>query len=100
MGRGRLRMVSIVVAQATGLMTVAINAVPETASDSLIGLRAQVSAVQAAARWSCKLRRIRCKEARSRYGGADRGTLPLMREIKRRFDPNRILNPGRFVGNI
>ncbi|HEX5435296.1 MAG TPA: FAD-binding oxidoreductase [Candidatus Angelobacter sp.] len=26
--------------------------------------------------------------------------LALMREIKRRFDPGRILNPGRFVGNI
>ncbi len=27
-------------------------------------------------------------------------TLPLMREIKRQFDPQRILNPGRFVGGI
>ncbi|HEV2619350.1 MAG TPA: FAD-linked oxidase C-terminal domain-containing protein, partial [Acidobacteriaceae bacterium] len=27
-------------------------------------------------------------------------TLPLMREIKRQFDPNRILNPGRFLGGI
>jgi glycolate oxidase FAD binding subunit len=27
-------------------------------------------------------------------------TLPLMREIKKRFDPAGILNPGRFVGNI
>jgi glycolate oxidase FAD binding subunit len=26
--------------------------------------------------------------------------LSLMREIKRQFDPNRILNPGRFVGGI
>ncbi len=26
--------------------------------------------------------------------------LTLMREIKRRFDPNRILNPGRFLGGI
>ena len=26
--------------------------------------------------------------------------LPLMREIKRRFDPNRVLNPGRFFGGI
>jgi len=27
-------------------------------------------------------------------------TLPLMREIKHRFDPNRTLNPGRFLGGI
>jgi glycolate oxidase FAD binding subunit len=32
--------------------------------------------------------------------GCDSNALLLMREIKRRFDPNRILNPGRFVGNI
>ena len=27
-------------------------------------------------------------------------SLPLMREIKRRFDPEGILNPGRFLGGI
>jgi glycolate oxidase FAD binding subunit len=27
-------------------------------------------------------------------------TLALMRDIKRRFDPSRILNPGRFLGGI
>jgi glycolate oxidase FAD binding subunit len=32
--------------------------------------------------------------------GPDPDALPLMREIKRRFDPERILNPGRFVGGI
>jgi glycolate oxidase FAD binding subunit len=32
--------------------------------------------------------------------GCTSNALPLMREIKRRFDPNRILNPGRFAGNI
>jgi glycolate oxidase FAD binding subunit len=32
--------------------------------------------------------------------GCDSSALTLMREIKRRFDPNRTLNPGRFVGNI
>ena len=26
--------------------------------------------------------------------------MPLMHEIKRRFDPNRTLNPGRFLGGI
>jgi glycolate oxidase FAD binding subunit len=32
--------------------------------------------------------------------GALPDSLPLMREIKRRFDPERILNPGRFLGQI
>ncbi len=27
-------------------------------------------------------------------------SLPLMREIKSRFDPEGILNPGRFLGRI
>jgi glycolate dehydrogenase FAD-binding subunit len=27
-------------------------------------------------------------------------SVPLMREIKRQFDPERILNPGRFLGGI
>ncbi len=32
--------------------------------------------------------------------GPGGNALPLMREIKRRFDSNSILNPGRFVGGI
>jgi glycolate oxidase FAD binding subunit len=32
--------------------------------------------------------------------GTPPDSLPLMREIKRRFDPARILNPGRFLGRI
>lgn len=32
--------------------------------------------------------------------GAAEGTLPLMRQIKTKFDPARVLNPGRFVGAI
>jgi glycolate oxidase FAD binding subunit len=34
-----------------------------------------------------------------RWGTLSRA-LPLMREIKRQFDPNGILNPGRFLGGI
>lgn len=32
--------------------------------------------------------------------GCNSNALPLMREIKRQFDPNRILNPGRFIGDL
>ena len=32
--------------------------------------------------------------------GAAEATLPLMRQIKAKFDPARALNPGRFVGAI
>jgi glycolate oxidase FAD binding subunit len=32
--------------------------------------------------------------------GADGDALPLMRRVKAQFDPNAILNPGRFVGGI
>ncbi len=32
--------------------------------------------------------------------GATNEALPLMRQIKEKFDPARILNPGRFVGGI
>jgi glycolate oxidase FAD binding subunit len=85
------------VAQANGLMHVALKAGPEDIIAFIEHLRAplrssggSVVALQlpSAMRgnfdvWSC-----------------DSNALPLMREIKRRFDPNRILNPGRFVGNI
>lgn len=30
--------------------------------------------------------------------GADAGALPLMRRVKERFDPDGVMNPGRFVG--
>jgi glycolate oxidase FAD binding subunit len=86
-----------IVAQATGLMTISINSALETAIALLRRLRARVtqsggSVVILQAPDSIK-RQID-------IWGPDRGTLPLMQEIKRRFDPNSILNPGRFVGSI
>ena len=32
--------------------------------------------------------------------GTPPDSLPLMREIKHNFDPEKILNPGRFLGGI
>jgi glycolate oxidase FAD binding subunit len=34
-----------------------------------------------------------------RWGG-EPPAIALMREVKRQFDPARMLNPGRFVGGI
>ena len=86
-----------IAAQAPGLMTVGLKSAPDAAialirhlRDRLRGSGGSVVALQ-------------IPEA-LRGGidvwGCDSNALPLMREIKRRFDPNRILNPGRFVGNI
>ena len=85
------------VAYAFGLMTIAIEAAPDAVTAFITRLRARlrptgggVVVLQAP------------DEVRSglEVWGCESDTLPLMREIKRRFDPNRILNPGRFVGNI
>ncbi|HEX6289084.1 MAG TPA: FAD-binding oxidoreductase [Herpetosiphonaceae bacterium] len=39
-------------------------------------------------------------KARLDVWGADESALPLMRRVKEQFDPQRVLNPGRFVGGI
>src|SRR5947209_5843284 len=86
-----------VVAQATGLMTVAISSTAEIALDLLDRLRERVVASGGSV---VVLRAPDPPRGSIDVWGSDRGAVPLMREIKRRFDPNRILNPGRFVGNI
>jgi glycolate oxidase FAD binding subunit len=86
------------VAQATGLMMVAVHSATDAALVALIErLRARVSksggsvvALQIPGRLRGSID----------VWGPDRGAFSLMREIKRRFDPRCILNPGRFVGNI
>ena len=86
-----------VVAQATGLMTVAIASTAEVALDLLNRLRESVGASGGSV---VVLRAPNQLRGSIDGWGSDRGSVTLMREIKRRFDPNRILNPGRFVGNI
>jgi glycolate oxidase FAD binding subunit len=55
----------------------------ETAGGALILERAPVDLKRAVGVW-----------------GEPRGDFALMRRLKQQFDPNRILNPGRFVGGI
>ena len=88
---------------------------PEIVSDAAMGtVWISLGVDDLAAQWFAKL----IDEARAHRGHAivlaapahlKRGidvwgppppTLPLMREIKRQFDPKGLLNPGRFVGGI
>jgi len=85
------------VAQATGLMTVALSPALDVAITVVERLRAKLVDLGGSV--------VALQVPNSLRGGIDvwdcnSDALPLMREIKRRFDPNRILNPGRFVGNI
>ncbi|PWT77288.1 MAG: hypothetical protein C5B46_00095 [Proteobacteria bacterium] len=85
------------VAYATGLMTVSINSALETVIALVDRLRARVGSLRGDV-VALQIPEALCGSVE--VWGADAGALPLMREIKRRFDPDRILNPGRFVGGI
>ena len=85
------------VAQATGLITAAVTMAPDAALALIEPLREQVRT------FGGSVVALQMPiEYRGRFDtwGCDSNALDLMREIKRRFDPHRILNPGRFVGGI
>lgn len=84
-------------AQATGLITAGFNSSPGSSVTLIERLRERIGTSGG----SVLLLRIP-EGLRSEIDvwGTLPNALPLMREIKRRFDPARILNPGRFVGNI
>ena len=86
-----------VLAQATGLMTVAVGAAPELVPLLVEKLRARVHEFGGSV---VVLQVPDSLRGRIDVWGPDRGSWALMNEIKRRFDPGRILNSGRFVGNI
>jgi glycolate oxidase FAD binding subunit len=86
-----------VVAEATGLMTVALRSAPEAAITLIEHLRWRLRESRGSV---VALEVPQVLRGGFDVWGCDSNALPLMREIKRRFDPNRILNPGRFVGNI
>ena len=87
-----------IVAQATGLMTVSISS-----ADAELVLRVISGLRESVERHGGSVVALRIPEqlrGRVDAWGPDRSAVPLMREIKRRFDPKGILNPGRFVGGI
>lgn len=85
------------VCQANGLMTVGLHSGPDAAVRLADFLRARLKKSGGSA---IALRIPDAIRDAVDVWGPQSDALPLMREIKRRFDPGRILNPGRFVGNI
>jgi glycolate oxidase FAD binding subunit len=80
------------VTQATGIMTASI---PAAASSQLEHLRVKLEAIGGSLTVL-----HHPAQANPVASTVPSDTLTLMRELKHRFDPNRILNPGRFVGGI
>jgi len=80
------------VTQGTGIMTASI---PVSASSQLLHFREKLEAT----RGSLAILHQPIPVDTAVFS-TPLDTLPLMREIKHRFDPNRILNPERFVGGI
>jgi glycolate oxidase FAD binding subunit len=93
-----LRLSWELIAQAVGTGLVRIAGANEQALLAALGvLRADI------ARLPGSLVVLHCPlavKSRIDVWGADAGALPLMRRVKERFDPQHVLNPGRFVGGI
>ena len=85
-----------IVAQDTGLLTVAFSA-HENVPAFVDRLRERVEPAGGSV---VVLRALPALKGNMDVWGPDRETAQLMREIKRNFDPHRILNPGRFMGGI
>ncbi len=86
-----------IAAQAFGLMTVALTAPPDAAFLFVERLRQRLRPSGGSV---VALQIPDSLRGRLEVWDCQSNALPLMQEIKRRFDPNRILNPGRFVGGI
>jgi glycolate oxidase FAD binding subunit len=86
-----------VVAQATGLMTVGLNSAHDSAIRIVERMRTRVTSSGGSV---VALKVPEAVRGTFDVWGPQSNALPLMREIKRQFDPNRTLNPGRFVGSI
>lgn len=84
------------IAEPTGIATVAFSASAESLSNLIDDLRSRLSTHGGSA---VVLRRGLLPQTVDSWGDPP-PAVDLMRAIKHEFDPNRILNPGRFVGGI
>jgi glycolate oxidase FAD binding subunit len=88
---------TVCVADATGILTVALNAPPAHTAAIIEDLRARLRSDGSTV---VVLRAANLEpENLDRWGGSS-PAIAVMRAIKQQFDPERLLNPGRFVGGI
>jgi glycolate oxidase FAD binding subunit len=94
LGTGRVRRSATI--QATGVGCLLLESESATIATSLQELRAQVEREGGSLVIANSHPRIPAIDAWGAAGDAP----PLMRAVKRQFDPKSTLNPGRFVGGI
>lgn len=84
------------VADATGIVTVALSAPPEATAQIIDDLRSRLCGEGGMV---VVLRAGNVPQTLDRWGGLP-PAIAVMRAVKREFDPDRLLNPGKFAGGI
>jgi glycolate oxidase FAD binding subunit len=74
------------------------HAADPTAVERAFGCVA-AAAADAQGSWLCEAAPVWAKAGRDMHGDAA-GLAPIFAALKQRFDPERVLNPGRFAGGL